>query len=482
VKKLSLLVLLAAMTLLSGCKKNQVPDRAAVPSGPAVGSRGAVLTFTSSATDPEDDSVAIRFDWGDGDTSAWSAWLAGSTSSLDSHSWAVADTFLVRAQAKDGAGLSSGWSEPFAVAIVGGWTRTFGGNNNDRGHLARQTSDGGYIIVGWTDSYGSGSADVYLIKTDAGGSQTWTKTFGGSESDEGHSVQQTSDGGYIILGGSGSFRADFWLIKTDADGNQVWTKGFGETGRAEGHSVQQTSDGGYILVGGTYPPSSDSGDIRLVKTDASGNQTWARAFGGTGHEDGYSVQQTSDGGYILVGETDTGGGDDSDVYLIKTDANGNQTWAKTFGEWGWDEGHSVQQTSDGGFIIAGYSEYNAGTDAHDVYLIKTDADGNQTWARRFGGPGTERGRAVQQTSDGGYIVAGETYPSGGGSADAYLIKTDASGTETWTRTYGGAADDGGYSVRQTADGGFVICGTTASYGADKDDVWLVKTDANGNVE
>ena len=281
---------------------------------------------------------------------------------------------------------------------------------------------------------------------------------------------------------SGSYRADFWLIKTDADGNQVWAKGFGETGMAEGHSVQQTSDGGYILVGGTYPPGSDSEDILLVKTDAAGNQTWTKTFGWSGNEDGYSVQQTSDGGYILVGETDSCGEYASEVYLIKTDASGNQVWAKLFGEVEYDYGYSVRQTSDGGFIVAGFSQNYGGTNTDDVYLIKTDADGNRTWARRFGGPGTERGRSVQQTSDGGYIVAGETDPSREGSDDVYLIKTDASGTETWTRTYGGTANDQGYSVRQTAEGGYIICGITASYGAGQDDVWLIKTDASGNVE
>jgi hypothetical protein len=397
----------------------------------------------------------------------------------DSNAWAAADTYLVRAQARDRAGLESDWSEPLSVVIKGGWARTFGGADVDIGRSVQQTSDGGYIVVGF--AYSNLNGDVYLVKTDADGNQEWARTFGGSESDEGHSIRQTSDGGYIVLGASGSYRADFWLVKTDADGNQVWTKGFGETGVGLGRSVQQTSDGGYILVGTTELDPADSGDIRLIKTDASGNQTWAQTFGGLGHQDGHSVQQTGDGGYILVGETDSCEGAESDVYLIKTDADGNQTWARTFGAEGCDYGYSVRQTSDGGYIVGGHSQNSGGTNSgRDVYLIKTDASGNQVWAATFGGTNWDGGRSVQQTSDGGYIVAG--YCGDGDSGDVYIIKTDASGNKTWAKSLGGTGYDDCHSVQETADGGYVLCGRTSSYGAGRDDVWLIKTDASGNVE
>lgn len=320
--------LLAAMALLQGCKKdkNQAPDGAAVPLGPKTAFKNTALGYRSSAADPDGDSVAIRFDWGDGDTSDWSGLVESDASVSDTHQWVLADTFEIRAQAKDGAGLSSDWSEPFAVAIIGGWAKTFGGTERDIGYSVQPTTDGGYILVGYTYSYGNGDGDVYLIKTDAFGNQTWTKTFGGTGGDGGNSVQQTSDGGYIVLGWTGSYgtgHQSFWLVKTDESGNQVWAQTFGGAGWSFGRSVQQTRDGGYILVGQTGIPLADSGDILLVKTDASGNQTWAKNLGGTGYEEGYSVQQTPEGGYIICGETESYGAGVEDVWLIRTDANGN---------------------------------------------------------------------------------------------------------------------------------------------------------------
>jgi hypothetical protein len=375
-KKLSLLVLLAAMALLPGCKKkNRAPDGADVPSGPKTGYKNSALAFRSSATDADGDSVAIRFDWGDGDTSGWSGLVESDASVSDSHRWVLADTFETRAQAKDAAGTASDWSEPFAVAIIGGWTRTFGGAGDEHGQAVVQSADGGYVVAGYADSYGAGSGDAYLIKTDAFGSQGWVKTFGGTEWDACYSVQQTSEGGYILLGASASYRADFWLVKTDADGNQDWAKGFGETGWGQGRSVQQTNDGGYILVGTTCLLWPDSGDIWLIKTDASGNQTWAKTFGGNLYDCGRSVRQTADRGYIVVGSTESFGAGSFDVYLLRTDANGDTLWTRTYGGAADDVGNSVRQTTDCGYIVTGTTaSYGAGKE--DIWLIRTDANGN----------------------------------------------------------------------------------------------------------
>ena len=356
------------------------------------------------------------------------------------------------------------------------WDKTFGGADNEWGWRVQQTADGGYIIAGTTRSYGAGIADVWLIKTGAVGDELWNKTFGGLDFDRGYWVQQTSDGGYLIAGRTSSYGAgsyDVWLIKTDASGDEQWNKTFGGSESDYGYCVQQTSDGGYLIAGTTYSYGAGSEDVWLIKADASGDEQWNKTFGGSGYDGGYCVQQTSDSGYITAGYTRSYGAGDRDVWLIKTDSDGNEQWNKTFGGSGDDYGYSAQQTSDGGYIIAGYTEsYGAGGD--DAWLIKTDAGGDELWNKTFGGSGGDYSYSVQQTSDGGYTIAGETRSYGAGDYDGWLIKTDASGDELWNKTFGDSDYDGGYGVQQTTDGGYAIAGCTDSYGAGGENVWLIK--------
>jgi hypothetical protein len=264
-----------------------------------------------------------------------------------------------------------------AASAQTSWWRTYGGTDSDVGFSVQQTSDGGYIIVGYTRSFGLGH-DVYLIKTNASGDTLWTRTYGGTNTDEGHSVQQTSDGGYIIVGRTGSFGAGGW-------------------------------------------------DVYLIKTDGSGGTLWTRTYGGTNHDEGNSVRQTSDSGYVIAGITKSFGVGSYDVYLIKTNASGDTLWTRTFGGADDDDGGSVQQTSDGGYIIAGRTAGSFGSVSYDVYLIKTNALGETLWTRTYGGPNSDWSYSVQQTSDGGYIIAGATFSYGAGPYDVYLIKTDANG-------------------------------------------------------
>jgi hypothetical protein len=307
------------------------------------------------------------------------------------------------------------------------FAKTYGGGDWDYAYSVQQTSDGGYIVVGSTASFGAGYENIFLIKTDANGNISWAKTYGGTEYDRASSVQQTSDGGYIVAGYTFSFGAgsDVFLIKTDANGNISWAKTYGGTDWDWASSVQQTSDGGYIMAGYTGSFGA-GGDILLIKTDANGDIIWAKTYGGTSYDEAYSVQQTSDGGYILAGETRSFGAGDYDIFLIKTDANGNIIWAKTYGGTSYDYAYSVQQTSDGGYIMAGETN-SFGAGFYDAFLVKTDANGNIIWAKTYGGTYGDRAYSVQQTSDGGYIVAGWTESFSAGSVDIFLIKTDASG-------------------------------------------------------
>lgn len=367
------------------------------------------------------------------------------------------------------------------VAAIVTFERTYGGADSDKGYAVQQTQDGGYIITGSTWSFGAGQEDVYLIKTDSLGDTMWTKTYGGTNWDRSRSVQQTQDGGYIISGWSQSFGnglPDVYLIKTDASGDTVWTKVHGGTSADESYCVRQTSDGGYISVGRTNSYGAGDFDVYLVKTDALGDTMWTKTFGSTFIDYGICVQQTSDQGYIVVGMNGSLPG--GDIYLIKTDSLGDSLWTRTYGGGDSDRGYSVYETQDMGYIITGEtSTYGAG--GIDVYLIKTDASGDTIWTHTYGSSNTEAGLSVQEIQDDGYIIVGRSNSFGAGELDVYLIRTDSVGDTLWTRTYGGATYDWGYSVQQTQDGGFILAGYTQSFGAGSDDVYLIKTNQNGMV-
>lgn len=354
------------------------------------------------------------------------------------------------------------------------WDKTFGGSGINSGYSVRQTTDGGYIIAGSTSSFGAGESDVYLAKTDANGDLVWNKTFGGSGRDVAYSLQQTVEGGYIIVGCTGSFGSgsqNVYLIKTDADGKELWSRIFepGDFGdnyeSAVGNEVHQTADSGYVIIGWVRNVSSW---VLLIKTDADGNETWWKTFMNSAgnFNQGRSVQQTSDGGYITAGfiTSSPGMSPVSYGYVIKTDASGNEVWSKVYGEPGipgvadnYTIGHSVQQTADGDYIIAGYT-------FEKVYLIKMDADGNDVWSKTFG---SGHGYSVQQTADDGYIIVGdsERFDASLDSYlyDIYLIKTDADGNEIWSKTFDRDERDFGFSVQETMDGGYIIVGETGYY-------------------
>jgi hypothetical protein len=366
------------------------------------------------------------------------------------------------------------------VAAIVTFERTYGGTDSDRGFAVQQTQDGGYIISGSTWSFGVGQEDIYVIKTDSLGDTLWTKTFGGTNWDRSRSVQQTQDGGYIISGWSQSFGnglPDVYLIKTDASGDTVWTKVHGGTSADESFCVRQTSDGGYISVGRTNSYGAGDFDVYLVKTDALGDTMWTKTFGSTFIDYGICVQQTSDQGYVVVGMNGSLPG--GDIYLIKTDSLGDSLWTRTYGGNNSDTGYFVNLTQDGGYIIAGATgSYGAG--GNDVWLLRIDGNGDTLWTRTYGGSDYDGGFAVQEIQD-GYIIGGRTTSFGAGGLDLYLIKIDASGDTIWTRTYGGAEVDWYFSGQQTQDGGYILAGYTASFGAGSDDVYLIKTNQHGLV-
>jgi len=339
-----------------------------------------------------------------------------------------------------------------AQRIDTAWTKIYG--DSVEGYSVQQTTDGGYIIAGQAWSLGADGRDVYLIKTDSLGDSLWTRTYGGSYGQSGSSVQQTTDGGYIITGEtwSNDTTSNVYLIKTDSLGDTLWTKTYERGDRDHGSEVQQTTDGGYIIIGVTCFVHLGSDDAYLIKTDSLGDTLWTRTYGGSENDRGSSVQQTTDRGYIVAGRTESYGAGFSDVYLIKTDSLGDTLWTRAYGGSYGQSGSSVQQTDDGGYIVAGGSGYN--TD--NMYLIKTNSIGDSLWAKIYWGNIYNYGYEVQQTDDGGYIITGFIQTSVG--RDVYLIKTDSLGDTLWTRTYGGSKWHIGYSVQQTTDRGYIITG------------------------
>ncbi|MFC1860188.1 PKD domain-containing protein [Chloroflexota bacterium] len=346
------------------------------------------------------------------------------------------------------------------------WDQTFGSIYNEGACSVHQTMDGGYILAGFTEINGMDNWDVYLVKADSSGNMEWEKTFGGNGYDIARAVQQTNDGGYLIAGATesyGSGLSQVYLIKVDTSGNIEWEKTFSGM---EAFSLQLTTDNGYIVTG------SSSSCVYLLKTDDSGNMEWEKQIGGDGSQHGRSVYQTADGGYAVAGlEVNVDGIQDG--YLVKTDASGNVEWEQTYNTDSKDDLFSVQQTTDGGYVMAGTTE-SYEMDIHDVYVIKTDVLGNMEWNQTFGGSGYDYGRFIYQTTDGGYTVAGTTDSYGAGLRDFYLVKSDATGNVEWEQTFGGVSYETDLSAQQTADGGCVMVGTTTSFGAGGYDAYLVK--------
>ncbi len=354
------------------------------------------------------------------------------------------------------------------------WTRTYGGINGDNGYSVQQTSDGGFIIVGTTSSYGAGSSDIYLIRTDSDGDTLWTRTYGGDSAEVGFSIQQTNDNGFVIVGSTKTASAEScYLIRTNSNGDTLWTKMYGGSSSIEyieqATSVQQTSDGGFILIG------AHLSDVYLIRTDAIGDTLWTKMYGGNSFEFGTTIRQTTDEGFIIAGYTYSTLFGDLDVYLIRTNSNGDTLWTRTYGGIGDDAGKSVHQTTDGGFIITGITDSFTDT-IGDVYLIRTDSRGDTLWTETYGGNDFGIGSSVQQMSDGGFIIGGTTFSFNAGNYDVYLIRTNKGGDTLWTKTFGGTGDDGAESVQITEDGGFIITGETGSFGDTLGDVYLIRMD------
>ncbi len=307
------------------------------------------------------------------------------------------------------------------------WTKSFVSSWNGIAYEVQQTSDSGFILTGGIDPFGSTIGHLIIIKTNSVGDTTWTKTYGGVNDDWGKSIKQTFDGGYIVFGSTLSFGAgggDFYLMKVNSTGDTMWTKTFGEIGDDYSSSIIQTSDSGFVMCGNT---SSFGAIIKgyLIKTNSVGDTMWTKSFGADSVTVINDVKQTNDSGYIIFGSTNSFGAGNFDLYLIKTNASGDTVWSKTYGGIDEEASQQVQQTLDGGYIMVGGTK-SFGMGVYDAYWIKTDANGNVMWSRTFGGISSDLGNSILQTPDSGFIIAGNV-TNGSNIYDILLIKTDANG-------------------------------------------------------
>jgi predicted secreted protein len=260
-----------------------------------------------------------------------------------------------------------------------------------------------------------------------------------------------------------------------------WTQTFGGIDVDIARSLIQTSDGGYLVGGETSSFGAGDKDFWLVKVDSAGNHEWNQTYGGPNADILFSLVATSDGGYVLAGRTRSFGAGATDAWLVKIDASGNMEWNQTYGGPRVDVAHAVIPTTDGGYALAGYTT-SFGADGQDLWLVKTDSSGSLEWRKQHGGVGDEDSRSIIETGDGGYALAGFTTSFGAGGEDFWLVKVDSAGNHEWNQTYGGANNDMVFSMVAVDDGGYALAGRTQSFGAGGRDFWLVKVDSAGNHE
>jgi hypothetical protein len=423
------------------------------------------------------------------------------------------------------------------------WQKSLGGTYYEEAFSIQQTSDGGYIVVGDTESNDgdvSGNhdttgtfSDYWVVKLDSIGNIQWQKTFGGTRGDYAYSVIQTVQGDFIIAGGTSSNDGDVtgfhgavdsycsddgfnfsrcrdcWIVKLDSSGNLIWGKTFGGTKDDNAKSIIQASDGGYIFAGltqsidGDISENNGSCDFWVVKLDTSGNFQWEKCLGGTKNEKAYSIQLTNDNGYIVAGYSYSNDGDISghhgsvdtaDCWIVKIDSIGNIQWQKCLGGTKIDAANSIQQASDGGFIVAGRSFSNNGdvtghhgyTGSPDFWVVKLDNTGNILWQKSLGGTGYEIALSIHLTNDNGFIIAGFANSSDGdvtgnhGGGDYWVVKLDSTGNIQWQKCLGGTDSDGANSIDLVDNGGFIIAGWSNSNDSDVSgnhgdyDFWVVK--------
>lgn len=394
------------------------------------------------------------------------------------------------------------------------WDHQFGGTASEAAYTMVQTPDGGYVVAGSASSDDGdvsgahGNGDMWVVRLSGAGVIQWQKALGGTLDEEAHAMALTSDGGFVLAGLAHSTNGDVsgnqgirdgWLVKLNEEGIIVWQRTLGGTQLDEINAVQQTTDGGYAIAGWTNSQDGDvSGnhggdDMWVLKLDDLGETQWQRCLGGVGIDRAYGIRQTPDEGYIVAGETYSNDGDvvgfhggQKDMWVVKLDATGTLQWQKCLGGAGLDQGRAIQLTTDTGYIVAGASMSDDGDvsgvhGSFDLWLVKLDASGGIEWQKACGGSGSDLANAVQQTADGGYVMAGITSSGDGdvngtiGGGDMWVVRLDGSGNILWQKAMGTDGTDEAKAVLETNDGGYAVAGIKAPSGA-WSNLWVVKLD------
>jgi PKD repeat protein len=442
-------------------------------------------TVTNTSVAAEDISVAVNTYLSE--TSVPTETVTDSSASVDVQCAAGALTLRVTDSAEGEA----------EVAIAyGSWARAYGGAGGEEASCIQQTADGGSIVAGWTTSYGAGNADLWVLKLDRAGLVEWQKAYGTSAINKAHCVQQTFDqggspSGYIVAGSSVQvYHAGIWIFKLDNAGAVEWQRVY-KGSSFYPHSIHGTPDGGYVVSATMFVDASRGKEAVVLKLDSSGAIEWQKTYGvaGSSYDEAKDLAPTLDGGYILAGLT--AGYELPDQYesvmVLKLDGDGEVDWQKSYGP---ADCHgrpsSVRQTSDGGYIIAGEIECGGGGEeveaGREAWVLKLDSSGGIEWQKTYGGAGRETASSVQQTDDGGYVVAGRTSSFGDEYSDAWVMGLSSAGEIDWQKTYGSTDDtESASSVRQTEDGGYIVAGYTWSFGAGNGDAWVLKLNSDGSV-
>lgn len=350
-----------------------------------------------------------------------------------------------------------------------------GSAQRDRGIDVIQTRDGGFAILGYTSSQGVGGEDVYLVRIDANGGQLWSQTYGGEDKDNGWSVIEAENGDLVLFGFTRSFGAgglDFYLVRTDSSGHLLWERTYGGLEDEYGWDLSPTSDGGFVLAGQTESYGNGGIDGYLIKVDQSGEQQWSQTFGGPYEDRLYSIDLCDDGGFILTG-TSGESSNRRNVYLVRTNAQGEILWERRIGGEEDDVGHDVRELEDGAFAVAGYT-MNFGAQRYDAMLLKVDDQGEVVWRRLYGSFLDDRTISLDITGEGDFLLGGYSQSYGNGNWDVYLILADTEGDMLWFGIFGDLGNDTGYTFILTDEEDVLVTGETYGSNIAAGDLLILK--------